>query len=182
MKTCQQLLGRDLSDEEIIFWRGYLKQFSIAELRYAFERWLSNCDWFPKPKDIRELAEAYRLSERDKLLPIGCERCQWTGFYEVRRKGGQRFLADCPCRADSTLRSRDPRQVAGREEMDQMWRQLNQFAQAKDMNQVIKPGSKPTGPVSPKPTSSQPTIPTSRELAEQLEKRGHTKFVGGGAP
>lgn len=195
VKTCQRLLKGDLSDEEIEYWRDYLKQFSLPELRYAFDRWQDNCDWFPKPHHIRELCEAYRLSESEKQLPIGCARCDWTGYYQVRKSGVERVLAECPCRTNSALRSRNERNLASDAEIKALWHQLKQagLPQPDAVKTERKPGQfvRIIGPrpevepqkVEPTKKPSQPSkqatgIPTSKELAEHLHQRGHMKFVG----
>ena len=50
-----------------------LDQCGVNELRYAFENWNRNGRFFPKPKDILELVEAYRLSQTRKQVDNRCD-------------------------------------------------------------------------------------------------------------
>lgn len=156
MKACQQMFAKDLDEGELKFWRDFMGGYSIAELRFAFENWQRNGRFFPKPKDIAEQCEAYRVGEVSKHIPIGCERCDWTGFYQVRQEGVERFVAECPCRTNVGLRTRCTKQKAAREELALMWSQLKKFEAGKTME--------------PKPKQISGIIPTTAELAQQLAK------------
>lgn len=111
MKTCHALLCKNavLTDEEIAFWAKFLKQFSLAEVRYAFGKWTEDKQFFPKPKEISDLCDVFRLSLANQGFPIGCHRCNWTGFYQVKQKGIEVFVADCPCRTNPSLREKQER-------------------------------------------------------------------------
>jgi hypothetical protein len=109
LKTTQQMFAKDLTDEELIFWGKFLSGFSLAEIRYAFENWNRNGRFFPKPKDIGDLAESYRLSVANQQFPIGCARCGWSGFYEVKGdRRPERVVAQCPCVKNVALREPYP--------------------------------------------------------------------------
>lgn len=168
LKTCQSLFARELNPEETAYWAKFLSEYSLAELRYAFENWNRNGRWFPKPKDISDLCEAYKVETVNSQSPIGCERCDWTGFYEVRRRGVQRFMADCPCRKNVSLRTPKRGQLASREEVAAMVDAIKRLAADKSMDKAIS-----------KPKQVSGIVPTTRELAEQLAKRGHTRLLGG---
>lgn len=62
LKATGTLFGKELSSDEVKIWVDFLKPFSLAELRYAFDHWNKNARFFPKPKDIQELVDAFRLS------------------------------------------------------------------------------------------------------------------------
>lgn len=99
-----------------------MKPIPLADLRYAFENWNRNGRFFPKPKDISDLCEAYRMSLANQQNPIGCSRCEWTGFYEVSRKGVERVVAPCPCRTNPSLREKQFEHYGqGYNENDMKW-------------------------------------------------------------
>lgn len=160
LKTCQQLFAKELTEEEIKFWIAFLTPLSLAEVRYAFDNWNRNGRFFPKPKDIGDLCEAFKLSEINKQRPIGCQQCDWSGFIEVRRKGVERFVRDCPCRQDLSLRQPKRGQLATREELKEMMAAIRKLADEKAMEK-------------PKPKQLSGIIPTSTELARHLQKHRH---------
>lgn len=89
LKTTQGLFAKDLSEEEVKFWLDFLKPFSLAELRYAFENWHRNGRFFPKPKDVSDLVEAYRMSHVRKFVPCGNCTDGWLRVYSGRTAGGR---------------------------------------------------------------------------------------------
>lgn len=163
LMECKDSLERNLvlTDGEIKGWRNFLQEFSLAELRYAFENWERNNRWFPKKADIRELCEAYRLSEiakTDAETPVGCERCDWSGFYTVTwRSSVERVVAECPCRTNVSLRTKCNKNMATMQEKREMYVALKKFGESKSMAAVIE-----------KPKQVSGIIPTTRELAAQL--------------
>lgn len=86
LKTHQALFGKDLSDDEARVWLGVMRDFSIIELRYAFDNWARNGKFFPKPKDIIELCDAFRLSHPSNFGYPNCDDlCKsrhWRGYGE----------------------------------------------------------------------------------------------------
>jgi hypothetical protein len=121
LKTCQLLSTRELAKEEFDAWISFMDSKSVNALRYAFEHWNENARWFPKIVDIKELCEAHDMSVKNQDMAIGCHRCDWNGFYEVSRKGVERFVAPCPCRTDPSLRERNPNYGKGYGTNDMMW-------------------------------------------------------------
>lgn len=63
IQTCQALFSKELTTEETDFWAKLLKPVPVAAVRYAFDNWNRNARFFPKPKDILELVEAFNLSK-----------------------------------------------------------------------------------------------------------------------
>ena len=122
LKTCQSLFAKELTKEEVEFWGQFLNPFSTAELKYAFDNWNRNGRFFPKPKDISDLCDAFRLSLANQNNPVGCHRCNWTGFYQVKPKP-DRVVSPCPCRTKPQLRERrrDPHEGRGYGANDIMW-------------------------------------------------------------
>ena len=109
LTTCQQMFSKDLSDDEVAYWKNFLKQFSMIEIRYAFEHWNSHERWFPKPKDISDLCDAYRLLVANIQFSPGCHRCNWDAFYETKKAGyKERVVAQCPCVQNPSLREQQP--------------------------------------------------------------------------
>jgi hypothetical protein len=159
LKTCQLLFAKDLEEKDSEYWAKFLVQFSLAELRYAFEHWNRNARWFPKPKDISDLCDEYRVELANKEIPIGCERCDWSGFYETHRRGVERFVAPCPCRENIGLRTRKRGRLASDEELAWMMRCIQELCKSKAMEK-------------PKVKQVSGIIPTTKELADQLAKRG----------
>jgi hypothetical protein len=159
LKTCRQLFAKELEENDSAYWGRFLVQFSLAELRYAFEHWNRNGRWFPKPKDISDLCDVYRLELIDKEIPIGCERCDWTGFYQTHRRGVERFVAPCPCRENVGLRTRKRGTLASADELAWMMRCIQELCKSKAMEK-------------PKVKQISGIIPTTKELADQLAKRG----------
>lgn len=123
LTSCQKLFGKQLDDEEGQFWAQFLKPFPLAEVRYAFDNWNRNAKFFPKPKDIGDLCEAYRLSLAEQQTPIGCHRCLWTGYYETKREGyKERVVSPCPCRNNPALREKRIEHYGkGYGEKDMLW-------------------------------------------------------------
>ena len=165
LMECKDSLERNLTltDGEIKGWRNFLQEFSLSELRYAFESWERNNRWFPKKADIRELCEAYRMSEtakQDAETPVGCERCDWSGFYTVTwHSNVERVVAECPCRTNPSLRTKCNKNMATLQEKREMYMALKAFGDSHDMNKVIEKTKQVSG-----------IIPTTKELAEQLSK------------
>ena len=137
LKTCQSLFAKDLSEEELQFWKQFLTQFSLQELRYAFDNWNRNGRWFPKPKDIGDQCEAYRIALTNSEYPIGCHRCEWTGFYMTTKEGYKEHVAvPCPCRKNVALREKKPYehygQGYGENDMKWLFRRMQQIYAAGD--------------------------------------------------
>jgi hypothetical protein len=116
LKTSQALYSKDLSDEETKFWIGFLEPMTVQSLRYAFDNWNRNGRWFPKPKDIADLVETYKLSLKKTDLPPGCEKCHegWIKVYEGKTAGGNEVSSKvggairCECVMNPALRRRPP--------------------------------------------------------------------------
>jgi len=93
-------------------WTQFLEPFSVAAVRYAFDNWNRNGRFFPKPKDIIEQVEAYKLSREPKGLPPGCPNCEegWVRIFAGRTENGNTIdpelgaVQRCECFADRTLR------------------------------------------------------------------------------
>lgn len=60
-KTCL-LFARTLDSKEVEVWAHILGELPSNAMRYAFENWQRNGRFFPKPKDILDLVDAYKLA------------------------------------------------------------------------------------------------------------------------
>ena len=171
--------------EEREWWEKFLKDYAHAEIEYAFEEWLkarSGDEWWPTAARITELCNEYRRGEAQKLLPVGCHRCDWTGWYETTGKtvgaisltgedqitpgkevkpgGVERLVAPCPCQADVSLRTPCVKKRASEEEMRAMWTLVWEMCQEK--GKFPGRGKEQVGKL----------LPTTKELAEQLAAGG----------
>jgi hypothetical protein len=118
MLDCAAHYAKTLSDEEKSYWSKFLPKFSIAELRYAFATYQdTKTIYFPKPAEIQSLCESFRSLEIKRRSPVGCHRCNWTGFYFVsggKTDAGNRAPAteplalECPCKKNVALREQLP--------------------------------------------------------------------------
>ena len=188
-----EILHRTLESEEGKWWQGFLKQYSLTELEYAFDEWMRTRtaeEWWPTAQRIGELCNEYRRKEAQKLLPVGCPRCDWTGWYQTHgrtagsvelgsdsahlskavlysgrevKEGDSQPLAPCPCRTNESLRTPVAKRYATDEEKRVMWTLLKEFGEKK-----VMPDAKP---VVRKQVAN--VVPTTKELAEQLRKRQH---------
>ena len=73
LQTCQGLFARELTDEEAGFWAGFMREYSLAELQFAFDNWNRNGRFFPKPKDIAEQCDVYRMKARQRAGYPECD-------------------------------------------------------------------------------------------------------------
>ena len=74
LQTCLSLFAKELTAQETQFWKEFLTSYSTESLKYAFDNWNRNGRFFPKPKDITELVEAYELTrKKEKLGYPGCD-------------------------------------------------------------------------------------------------------------
>lgn len=58
------LFSKDLSPELLEVWTAFLSKFSNLEIEFAFDKWMVNGHYFPKPVNIQQLVDAYRESQR----------------------------------------------------------------------------------------------------------------------
>jgi hypothetical protein len=80
LKTSQALFSKELTEPEFQFWTTVLDEHSVAALRYAFENWNRNGRYFPKPKDIIELMDAYKMSKAQYGHPTCDDLCKSRHF------------------------------------------------------------------------------------------------------
>lgn len=82
------LFSRSLAAPEIEVWKQFLESYSQKAIEYAFENWQRNGRFFPKPKEILELVNAFKLSNTIEFEP--CKECQegWIRIYEGKTAGG----------------------------------------------------------------------------------------------
>jgi hypothetical protein len=83
LQTSLNLFSKELSEGESNFWISLLDDWTVSEMRYAFDNWNSNGRYFPKPKEIVELVEAYRLSGQKVGYPgcdAECKSRHWRGY------------------------------------------------------------------------------------------------------
>lgn len=189
-----EIAHRKLEDAELKWWTKFLSDYAFDEIEFAFDRWLaerSGDEWWPTAGRITELCAQYRSQERQKSLPVGCERCDWTGWYETTGKtvgsvatgsnpahestemihlgkrvkdgGVEKLRAPCPCRADPSLRTPCMKRLATEEELRVMWTLVKEMCETEEM-----PGSKKK---QVQKANEGFAIPTTKGLAEQLSKQ-----------
>jgi hypothetical protein len=73
LQTSLNLFSKELTEAETNFWLMLMDEWSVNEMRYAFDNWNRNGRFFPKPKDIIEQIEAYRLSVKGKYGHPTCD-------------------------------------------------------------------------------------------------------------
>lgn len=64
LKLATDLYKESLSPEMTKFWAKFLDLHSLENLKYAFENWLRNSSFMPKPHDIEALVNAYNEKQR----------------------------------------------------------------------------------------------------------------------
>ena len=112
LKTSQLLFSKEMPDEEQNYWLSVMDPISVAGWRYAFENWNRNGRFFPKPKDILELVDAYKLSKTRPPLPPGCPQCVegWVKVHSGTTPRGNEVDAKvggvvrCECFGNTSLR------------------------------------------------------------------------------
>ena len=109
LQTCQALFSKDLSDEESSFWAKMLEAIPLHLLRQAFENWQRNGRFFPKPKEILDLIESYKVTNQLKFKSCGkCDDDGWKVVTEgvkwrnikgelVPMKPGNKAVTRCEC-------------------------------------------------------------------------------------
>jgi hypothetical protein len=181
LKRYAEVTHRDMNPDERAWWEKFLKDYALGEIEYAFETWLagrSGNEWWPTAQQISDLCKQYRHTEAQKLLPVGCERCDWTGFYETTGKtvgsdlypgkevkpgGVERLVLPCPCQADPSLRTPCTKKKASDEELRVMWTLVKEMCELKKFPEGLK------AKVSKYKQISN-LVPTTKELAAQLQK------------
>lgn len=73
LQTSLNLFSKELTEGESNFWLSLLDEWTVAAMRYAFDNWNRNGRFFPKPKDILEQIEAYRLTQSMKYGHPTCD-------------------------------------------------------------------------------------------------------------
>jgi hypothetical protein len=73
LATCRGLFAKELTPEEAAYWREFLNSYSLEELRYAFDNWQRNGQFFPKPSDIVQLVDVFRKSITRRIGHPGCD-------------------------------------------------------------------------------------------------------------
>lgn len=69
------MFSRKLEKAEVTIWGDFLHNLDPQAVQYAFDNWNRNGRYFPKPKDILELVDVYKI----ETTPTGphCEpECQ----------------------------------------------------------------------------------------------------------
>jgi hypothetical protein len=66
LKKLSLLFSRPIEPEEWDIWRRCVGKIPDNTITYASENWQRNGKWFPKPKEILDICEAYRAA---KILP-----------------------------------------------------------------------------------------------------------------
>lgn len=78
------MFAKELTDEEVRVWSDFLREFSMGELRFAFDNWTRNGRFFPKPRDIADQCEAFRITQKNQLGYPDCDDlCKsqhWKGY------------------------------------------------------------------------------------------------------
>jgi hypothetical protein len=90
------LFGRTLTEEEGEIWKNVMKEIPATVLVPAFENWQRNGRFFPKPKDILELVEAYKVATAGRFIACGFDGCV-DGWKTVTPGGVDRKVVRCEC-------------------------------------------------------------------------------------
>lgn len=59
LRKAAVLFSKTLTPELVEIWAHVLKDYSPQAIEYAFENWMRNGEYFPKPVNIEELCKAY---------------------------------------------------------------------------------------------------------------------------
>jgi hypothetical protein len=103
LKTCRGMFAKELTDEEVRVWNDFLREYSLPELRYAFENWVRNSRFFPKPKDIVDLVEAFRVTQKDRSGYPGCDdQCKSRHFRGYGENDVKWLMKRCEMMKDMT--------------------------------------------------------------------------------
>ena len=76
LQTSLSLFSKELTDGESNYWLMVMDEWTVPEMRYAFDNWNRNGRYFPKPKDIIEQIEAFRLSKSRYGNPACDDLCR----------------------------------------------------------------------------------------------------------
>lgn len=90
LNRCSLLFSRPLEPETINIWSEFLSPYGKVPIEYAFTKWNESAKWFPKPKDILELIQSYRVQNRVKYQPCGQDGCMdgWVQVFTGTTAGG----------------------------------------------------------------------------------------------
>jgi len=59
IQTCAEMLHEELTDTKAEYWSKLVANYPPDAVIWAFDNWTRNGDYFPKPKDIRQLVETW---------------------------------------------------------------------------------------------------------------------------
>jgi hypothetical protein len=85
------LFSKTLTATEGQAWKEFLIPFSQKAVEWAFDQWQRNGRFFPKPKEIIELCQTFKLGEAGKLEFRSCGSCLggWVYVYGGKTYGGK---------------------------------------------------------------------------------------------
>ena len=94
------LFSRSLEPEEWEVWRGFLDHLPTQPVELAFQNWQRNGRFFPKPKDILDLVETYKVAAQRLFKCCGtCDAEGWVTADNAMRRNTEGVLVPIKGRA-----------------------------------------------------------------------------------
>jgi len=81
------MFAKQLSVGEIQAWIRFMEAYSVTELRDAFDHYIQEGRYFPKPRDIGEHCDNYRLERRTAFQACGNCDAGWLRVFSGQTVG-----------------------------------------------------------------------------------------------
>jgi len=93
---CAELFHEEMTAAKAEFWKEILSEYPPAGVEWAFQNWNRNGSYFPKPRDIIQLINAWRESEDAGVKT--CSKCD-SGWIVVNpeAKKSEQQARRCDC-------------------------------------------------------------------------------------
>lgn len=84
------LFSRVLTAEEGAAWKTFLSPYSSKAIEWAFEEFQKSHHYFPKPKEILDLVEEFKIQKRVPFVACQQDNCMdgWKQVFTGKTVGG----------------------------------------------------------------------------------------------
>lgn len=93
---CADLFHEEMTEAKATFWKELLDSYPAPAIEWAFDNWNRNGEFFPKPKDITRLIEAYRESNEAAFRTCGQCDSGWI-IVNPEAKRSEQKARRCSC-------------------------------------------------------------------------------------